>query len=101
MLPSSTPSQRGEHEPADRGEIVAALLHDDGRQAERAEQAPRLRESPRAVTSSGLSGSAAAASTPSATHERLGTERPRARRRASPTAREPVVVAGPGRQRRR
>ena len=33
------PGERLAHERADRGQVVAALLHDDGRQAERAERA--------------------------------------------------------------
>ena len=59
--------QRLEHQPAERVEVVAALLHHHGRKAEPPERAPAPRESRPAVTASGLSGSPAAASTPSAT----------------------------------
>ena len=38
--------ERGEHEPADRREIVATLLHDHGRQPERAEQLTRRAGTP-------------------------------------------------------
>ena len=34
--------ERRDHEVADRAEVVAALLHDHGRQPERAEDAARL-----------------------------------------------------------
>ena len=65
--PGLEPGQRREHQLADRLEVVAALLDDHRRQAERAELRARRRGSPSALTSSGLSGSPPAASTPSAT----------------------------------
>ena len=69
--PSSSPSKVAQHEPPDRGEIVAALLYDDDGSPWLATISARLADSPRCVTCNGLSGSARCGIDAEREHERL------------------------------
>ena len=83
---------------AERRQVVAALLDQHRGQPQPAHAAPRRGGSPSVVTRSGLSGSSAAASTPSETTTRAGT-RTRATAHQRGDGIQPALVAGPRRQR--